>query len=247
MSSIRKCLFVIVLLFFYCCVYSQEFSLNNFKKVVRIGIYCPTQVTFHTKLITDIGKEYIELNKHFNLNDSLIKGSNVNRLPLDNSDSLIITNNKKSFDTSNFLEFVFSSSATLLNMMVNQFNTNPVNFKNDTIFISFCKTADISSENYKKFIQSDMLDYAVALSNFRSEIFQKYFRIKFIVTIYSKNKGEEKKEMIVDYLIKEEESGNPFFQCDKPLDCIISNFSNLDILIIKKLKMDGYLKRQQRL
>lgn len=71
-------------------------------------------------------------------------------------------------------------------MVANQYIKDSSKFKEDTLFVVFCKTADINLNNYKKFIQSDTLDYLVAITNFRSEVYKEYYSLNFLVTIYPK-------------------------------------------------------------
>lgn len=88
-----------IFLVFSLLASSQLHNLNNFKKVVRIGIYCPTEVTLHTKLITDISREYSLEAKNINYNDSIYKsgknsGNGASRTEDFYSDSLIFSYKK---------------------------------------------------------------------------------------------------------------------------------------------------------
>jgi hypothetical protein len=250
MVKIKKIVFLNVL-FSSSFIYSQQgLSQPKYKKTVRIGIYTPSKVMLHTRLISDIAQEYIYESKYF---DTLRKKKEVGFVNNDNAhktyieftkDSLIFTIVKARFDTCDVIERAFSICAWTLSFSLNSMVTpaSDGTFFYDTLYVLFAKKEDVNGANYKQIMNRDTLDYLIAIHNLQSEPYKKYYNIKYSTIIYSKKDVSETHEMTSNY-IDDFEEGN-LLPHENPVQCLASHLIALNIVIVKKLIKDGFPVRQ---
>lgn len=183
---------------------------------IKIQFCLPKKVNIHTKLIKDV----FDLQKF-----DTVSSADTNYL------------NNKRFD-SLFLGKLFSTSLDLLKFSyVEGFGDSPF-FKLDPILTQ----QDIGKENYKNHLTNTPYNYIIAISKINSELYKDYYKINYIVTVYSRNKKPREKAFVSIYDDAYESSS--LISCSDPkIECLGVNFYKMNSFILDCLYMDGVLEK----